>query len=673
MTEYAARSYITLHRKAKDGEQGPQGPSGKDAVLFTINPSVINVACDSKGEVKTKTYTCSYTIYKGNTNITSTVLPAVSKSSGCTASVGSGVVKIGSFNADSGYATFTATVEKVDYTATVNFQKVLDGAQGENAATFNISQSSLLVACDNTGALKQTSFTLSYQVFKGTTDVTLSSVVSCIENVGCIAETPNADGTLIIKSFTEDSGYAIFSVPVGSVTCKAKVTYSKIYDGNTGPQGPQGPSGHSYYIQCAPITIYLNAAGNMKSSSQTTQASLWKDGAKITSGVKWSYTTISDSFPETATFSISTTGLITIKSYNTVAQSTATIKAVYSDIAITYMLPIGSVKDGVAGTAGLKGDIMLYKGQWQSNVVYKKHYELSAGSGEYYTDYVSYGTNTDKTMLQYWAALQNSQGNTPMGGSDYWKQFATTEFLATRLVISDQINSNIIDAVELNAEKFYANTLKAKTIDAENATFNNLTVSGYFRSGFEAVNYETLNTKITGTTNATKFLYNGTYKDLYGYRVTDKLNIMIIKPSNNPIGMNGGYIILPNDIKYEGARVLIYAAPYYKDEGTGSYTEEDNMYVNIVTGIQKADSETPYNWNQNVGWFLNTKVSAGTTGNYLGATQIKLWGGYIELLGVPFTYTEASTQEQVTYCRWLVLNVQALKDVEYFRYFPTQL
>ena len=659
----AARSYIVLHRKAKDGEQGPPG---KDSVLFVITPAALSVACDAKGNPKSgnTSYTLSFRITKGNTDITSKYLPTVAKVKGCVSSVGSGTITIGNFTADTGYANFLVTVDSVDYKCNVPFVKVKDGSDGKSGDTpiiLSLSPQNIVIPCDKNGNLKSiTEASVTLKLMKGNTDIT-SSAVWQAAGTYCTATVDSSNTSVTITNFTATSltgysGTVLIGTTMNNVTYSDYVKYQKVLDG---ADGTKGTDGHSYGVTCPSVTIYLYSSGKMKASSQTTQATFYKDGVAQTTGVTWSRTAVSDTFPESASVTINSSGVVTVTGYNTTALSTFTIKGVKDGITQTLTVSVGGIKDGAQGTAGLRGDTMLYKGEWQKTVTYKKHYKLDSTKEEYYSDYVSYG-KTSTGMTNYYAATQDNVSQAPMSGSNYWTMFATADYVATKLLITDQLNANIADIVELHAESFYTKTLKATTIDAQNATFNNLTVSGYFRSGFEVKSFESLNVKMTGSD---RFSYNGSMSDLSGYMITDKLNLMITKTSNS--SKNRGDIYLPNTSKYVGARVLISVVPPY--DNTGQYvTEATVQYVNILTGVNQGGTGVPYTYHDSVGWFINTAVKTTSNTITAAAGRIKLWGGFVELIGVPYIEHDNSTDTDITWCRWMLLNMQSIEDVEYF-------
>lgn len=541
-------------------------------------------------------------------------------------------------------------------------RKAKDGNDGKDALSFTVTPSSVAVKCYSDGKLEQDTYTCSVVVMRGTTNIT-SSYKPKFSSYSYVTPTLNTTGTILTLSgfsASKNDGFVNLYVDVDGTTLKQKVTFYKVFDGAKGDKGDQGEQGekgdtgdpgkdgHTYAIQCQPVTIYLDSAGEMKSSTkkQRVQATLYVDGEPVTSGVTWSV------YANTGiTATIGTDGWVTLS--NPVKGTTLTsfiVTAKKSGIPDQELtVQVGVTQDGVKGLQGVAGDTMLNQGEYNDTKTYRRHYQLDNTSDQYFTDYVSYGKNG--SMAQFWAvAVDSVTGVVPSSSAAQWIKFSEAEYLATKLLITNQILSNIIAAVNISATQFYSETLKAKTIDAENATFKNLTVSGYFRSGFQEINY---NYQEDPNDSNTKGVIH----------IQDQLNIMVSDGGNTQATL---YMYLPNNERYVGARMLIYVPPYEQNKGTGTFVKATNN-VCIETGFHwvapgTGIPEEVQTLGEQFKWFMNTKATQTTSGGvttYQAAKIIRVWGGFIELIGVPYVLTDT------TYCRWMLLNVQSPENVEY--------
>lgn len=552
-----------------------------------------------------------------------------------------------------------------------------DGKNGKDALSFTVTPSSVAVKCKADGTLEQDTYTCSVAVMRGTTNIT-SSYKPKFSSYSYVTPTLNTAGTILTLSgfsASKNEGFVNMYVDVDGTTLKQKVTFYKVFDGakgdkgdkgdpgtqgeqgEKGEKGDKGENGHSYAIQCPSVTIYVDSAGVMKSATkkQRVQAKLYIDGEQVTSGVTWSVTANTG-----ITATINTDGWVELSNLvkgTTITSFTVTAKKSGMPADQKLTVQVGVSQDGQKGLQGVAGDTMLCQGEYDSTKTYQRHYQLDNTSDQYFTDYVSYGKNG--SMAQFWAvAADEVTGVTPSETATQWIKFSTAEYMATKLLVSNQILSNIIEAVNISATKFYTQTLKAKTIDAENATFKNLTVSGYFRSGFEIVRYDYEDTMM------------GTGKGVY--LVQDKLNLMVEKQSNDT--KSELIMWLPNDEKFVGARVLVFVAPEYNDYGTGLFYRKHldvlirtGCFVPQRTGLPPTFVDRASE--KELTWFLNTDCGLDdpnvSSTLYAPARTIKVFAGFIELIGVPYVVTSGNTT--TTYCRWMLLSVQSPTDVEYYK------
>lgn len=545
-----------------------------------------------------------------------------------------------------------------------------DGKDGKDALSFTVTPSSVAVKCKADGTLEQDTYTCAVAVMRGTTDIT-SSYNPRLSSYSYVQPSLNSTGkVLTLTGFREDKneGFVYMTVDVDGTVLNRKVTFYKVFDGAKGEQGEKGDKGdqgeqgekgdpgkdaHTYEIRCTQPVIYLDSAGNMKSSTgkQRVQAKLYIDGVPATTGITWS---VSANTGITAT--IGSDGWVTLSNYDKdVPVTSFIITAEKSGMPEQQKLTVqvGSVQDGVEGLKGVAGDTMLYQGEYDNTKTYRKHYQLdnSSESNPYFTDYVSYNSDEANSKAHFWAvAVDSVTGVAPSSSAVQWIKFSESEYLATKLLISNQILSNIIEAVNISATNFYTQTLRSKTIDAENATFKNLTVSGYFRSGFQEIDYNYQENPADSTTKGV-------------IHIQDQLNIMVSDGGKTQATL---YMYLPNNERYVGARMLIYVPPYEQNKGTGTFVKATNN-VCIETGFHwvapgTGIPEEVQTLGEQFKWFMNTKATQTTSGGvttYQAAKIIKVWGGFIELIGVPYVLTDT------TYCRWMLLNVQSPENVEY--------
>ncbi len=545
-------------------------------------------------------------------------------------------------------------------------RKAKDGNDGKDALSFTVTPLSVAVKCKADGTLEQDTYTCAVSVMRGTEDITSSHKPKFL-SYSYVTPTLNTAGTTLTLtgfSASKNDGFVSMYVNVDGTTLKQKVTFYKVFDGakgdkgdkgDQGAQGEQGEkgdpgeNGHAYAIQCQPVTIYLDSAGNMKSSTQRVKATLYDNGSPIAGSVTWSVTANTG-----ITATINSEGWVTLSKYTASSTTSFVITAKKSGIPDqTLTVQVSGVHDGIQGLQGVTGDTMLYQGKWVEGKTYRRHYQLdnTATSNPYFTDYVSHGENG--TMAQFWAvAVDSATGVTPSETATQWIKFSEAEYMATRLLISSQILADIIEAVNVSATNFYTKTLSAKTIDAENATFQNLTVDGYFRSGFTVVRFD-YEDQLMGTGKGV-------------YVVQDKLNIMVEKQSND--SKTKLIMWLPNDAKYIGSRVLVTVVPEYTDYGSGQFKKRSHHAV-IETGcFSPAGTGLPPTFvdranDAELTWFLNTDcgLAQGSSILHDSARVIDVYNGFVELIGVPYVKQSDSTQ----YCRWMLLNVQSPDDVDY--------
>ncbi len=613
----------------------------RDAMLVVFSPASVTLSADENGAAKSYPKVLA-SLRNGASPVTSGVTWKITSANNITATItSSGYITLSGMAAlyTSATVKVTATYDGSKYDGTLQIVKVKDGKAGEDGTSpllITANPETCIIPCTSDGTPKVTSVTSAISVTRNGEDVISTNPLS---PGGSSNVTGSISGNKVtLSGFTADTGY--YEVLVG--TGIRQIHYTKVKDGGA----------HSYQIVCPSVTVYITTAGTMKSSEQTYQAQFLIDGVAQT-GVTWS---IPNAYGISA--SVSSTGLVTISNYEASDQYYFKLSASMSGIPTqTITVPVGVVSDGEQALSGVAGDTMLYKGEWKEGQTYKKHYELNSGSKVYFTDYVSCGI--EDGMAVYYICKANNTSSTstkPGTNATYWTKFVTAEAVATRLIVSNQIQSNIIEAVNLTARDFWAETLNAKTINANNATFKNLIVDGYFRSSFQEVNLNYEDTTL-GTGAGNLF-------------VKDQLNILVAKGSGDE-GLDRLSIYLPNNGDYIGARVLVYVSPNITDLGSGSFTKK-NYYANIASGFYwdgNALAECSGTDANQFKWFLNTETSQvtenKTTGvkTYYSSTDIKLWGGFMELIGTRYTIQSGTYQGE--WCRWMVLNVQSPDDVEY--------
>lgn len=508
-------------------------------------------------------------------------------------------------------------------------RKPKDGEDGVSPVIID-APAMVAVPCNADGSLKNSGGVgVPVRVFRGTDDISGDGLPAVYIESGCTASIANNVLTIVA---TADSGYVLLMAQGDWGTLTKKVSFAKMKDGGQGEPGSAGePGKDALYIECADLVVTTYASGALKAEAQA-KARVVK-GSATQSGYTWSLLG-ADLSAGNFTASIDADGIITVTGYT--EDGTLTVKADGASSILSKDVRVIGVSDGAKGAQGLAGDTMLYKGEWSNSLTYRQHYEIVTGSGKYFTDYVSYGVDGTSGLPQFYAVKANNFNAVPPNAT-YWTKFATSEYIATRFVISDQIFANLIEAVQLHAAEFYAQTINGQTINANFARINNLTVEGVLNSTFRVTTFGS---------------------GVYG--MSDTLNLLVTNSSSTVFKERT--VRLYNDARYIGSRVIIGLQPL-TDEGKGYY-QEDGVVI-IQTGWYysvDAQAEMQITTGE-YDYFLGTNAGV-IGGNIYPAKTIKIWGsGFIELVGVPAPF--GSGEPVAT--RWMVLSVHGAKEVEYLR------
>lgn len=431
----------------------------------------------------------------------------------------------------------------ISFASVTIHRKPKDGENGKDgqSAVYISATNFVGVPCWADGSLKNVAGEkVSVNLYKGSEDISGTDLPAIYVTSGCTASLSSGQLTLIAEA---EKGFVLLMAQGDWGTITHKVNFAKVKDGEQGEQGPEGESGtpgkDAVYIECDDIVVTTYASGALKAVAPVTARVV--RGSAAESGWSWSLLgadLTSGKFSAT----IDASGTITATAYS--QDGTLTVKADGSTGILSRDVRVIGVSDGAQGAQGLAGDTMLYKGEWSSTTTYRQHYKLVSGSGKYFTDYVSAGTDASSGLPQFYAVKVNNKDKQPHPNATYWTKFATGEYMASRFLISDQIFANLIEAVQLHAAEFYAQTINGQTINANYARINNLTVSGVLNSTFRVTTFGS---------------------GVYG--MSDTLNLLVANSSSTVYKERT--VRLYNDARYIGSRVIIGLQPL-TDEGGGT-------------------------------------------------------------------------------------------------------
>lgn len=508
-------------------------------------------------------------------------------------------------------------------------RKPKDGADGIDAVNFSTSPSSIVFSVNKDGTYKNQSQNVSLSLMRGNTNI-LSSYQPEVYNVtgGVEAEITGSVLKITAGPNTQDKGVVVVMSQIQGVVYARNVHFSKVVDGTDGEDGKPGNKGEdALSLQCNDIICTLLSDGTLKNSEGYSTTAQLIIGGNVDSGAVYDIL-VNDSTAFSATVDHQT-GLITVTSYT--KEGTISVTAI-SSTGYTLRKDI-SVRAIADGTQGVAGDIMIYKGEWNSTTAYKTHYTMTGVTGKYFTDYVTLPPAEGDSLAKYYLCKVNNTNKNPASYSTYWTKFTESEAIATKLLISNQIVANLISCINLNAQNFFAQTLFAKELDADHAVIKNLFVNGWMRSSFVNLTFD---------------------NNVYG--MYDTNNVLITNTSGS-FHMEK-VIRLYNEPKYQGSRVMIALQPI-SDEGKGEYKEGGVVY--ITTGYNKgASTAEDTALNDTFDFFMGTKASRTDKGVITPAKTIALRdSGFIELVGVP------APLNNPTGTRWMVLNYYSSKQVEF--------
>lgn len=508
-------------------------------------------------------------------------------------------------------------------------RKPKDGADGIDAVNFSTSPSSIVFSVNKDGTYKNQSQNVSLSLMRGNTNI-LSSYQPEVYNVtgGVEAEITGSVLKITAGPNTQDKGVVVVMSQIQGVVYARNVHFSKVVDGTDGEDGKPGNKGEdALSLQCNDIICTLLSDGTLKNSEGYSTTAQLIIGGNVDSGAVYDIL-VNDSTAFSATVDHQT-GLITVTSYT--KEGTISVTAI-SSTGYTLRKDI-SVRAIADGTQGVAGDIMIYKGEWNSTTAYKTHYTMTGVTGKYFTDYVTLPPAEGDSLAKYYLCKVNNTNKNPASYSTYWTKFTESEAIATKLLISNQIVANLISCINLNAQNFFAQTLFAKDLDADHAVIKNLFVNGWMRSSFVNQTFDNIVFEMNETNNV---LVTNTSGSVYMEKV----------------------IRLYNEPDYWGSRVMIALQPIL-NEADGKYKEGGVVY--ITTGYNK-DPKTKEDTalTDTFDFFMGTKARREDNGDIYPAKTIALWdSGFIELVGVP------APLNNPTGTRWMVLNYYSSKQVEF--------
>ena len=440
-------------------------------------------------------------------------------------------------------------------------RKPKDGADGIDAVNFSTSPGSIVFSVNKDGTYRNQSQNVSLSLMRGNTNI-LSSYPPEVYNItgGVEAEINGSVLKITAGADTQDKGVVVVMSQIQGVVYARNVHFSKVVDGTDGEAGKPGNKGEdALSLQCNDIICTLLSDGTLNNQAVYSTTAQLIIGGNVDSGAVYSIM-VNDSTAFSATVNAQT-GLITVTSYT--KEGTISVTAI-SSTGYTLRKDI-SVRAIADGTQGVAGDIMIYKGEWNSTTAYKTHYTMTGVTGKYFTDYVTLPPAEGDSLAKYYLCKVNNTNKNPASYSSYWTKFTESEAIATKLLISNQIVANLISCINLNAQNFFAQTLFAKELDADHAVIKNLFVNGWMRSSF----------------------VNQTF-DNNVFEMNETNNVLVTNTSGS-VHMEK-VIRLYNEPDYWGSRVMIALQPI-SDEGTGVYKEGGVVYITTGYILEESTPE----------------------------------------------------------------------------------
>jgi len=303
---------------------------GDDAFIVGLKNENQNISCDSAGQVIAGQFPFTTQMYAvlGGRFLTSTSIPGpiptfapVSYNGGSASTYridGDGVITIDSLDEQFGEAVFSATVNGVTLTKTLNLNKSFDGA---DASVVNVTASTqAFIAAKNTEVISPSTITLTATAFNVGATPTYAWSTSTNGGTTFTAVQTGTSAVYSLASFT--SGTTIVKVVVtgGVTTVFDQITIYSLKDGSDGISG--GLTNENQTISCnsdgTPIASPLNL---------NSEFIVFRGATRLTSanGVVWS------KISETGMTSdiVTTTGAITISAISATTAS-ATYRATLS-------------------------------------------------------------------------------------------------------------------------------------------------------------------------------------------------------------------------------------------------------------------------------------------------------------------------------------------------------
>ena len=328
---------------------------GDDAFIVGLKNENQNISCDSAGDVLPGQFPFTTQMYAvlGGRFLTSTSVPgpiptfaAVSYNGGFPFTIdANGVISIGGLDEQFGEAVFSATVNGVTLTKTLNLNKTFDGA---DASVVNVTASTqAFIAAKNTEVISPSTITLTATVFNvgAAPNYAWSTSVD-----GGTTFTPRQTGTSAVYSLASfTSGTTIVKVVVtgGVTTVFDQITIYSLKDGSDGISG--GLTNENQTISCnsdgTPIASPLNLNSELV---------VFRGATRLTSadGVVWSKVS------ETGMTStiVTTTGAIAISAISAATASATYRAAVTVNGVVTNLDKILTLNKSNNGINGINGE-----------------------------------------------------------------------------------------------------------------------------------------------------------------------------------------------------------------------------------------------------------------------------------------------------------------------------
>jgi hypothetical protein len=324
---------------------------GDDAFIVGLKNENQNISCDSAGDVLPGQFPFTTQMYAvlGGRFLTSTTVPgptptfaAVSYNGGFPFTIdANGVISIGGLDEQFGEAVFSATVNGVTLTKTLNLNKTFDGA---DASVVNVTASTqAFIAAKNTEVISPSTITLTATTF----NVGAAPSYAWSTSIdGGTTFTPRQTGTSAVYSLASfTSGTTIVKVVVtgGVTTVFDQITIYSLKDGSDGISG--GLTNENQTISCnsdgTPIASPLNL---------NSEFIVFRGATRLTSanGVVWSKVS------ETGMTStiVTTTGAIAISAISDTTASATYRAAITVNGVVTNLdktLTLNKSNNGISG------------------------------------------------------------------------------------------------------------------------------------------------------------------------------------------------------------------------------------------------------------------------------------------------------------------------------------